>query len=159
MPSWLAEFIGTHLYLIIACLCQGVIIFLPVSFCNWHDDMIWILTYTALQGFNTALLFVFTPTYLEIDIITNKFSEVIVVGMYLVAWFKVLKNVPLEFRNIIKKEPPKEILVVFSDFYQGERLNIMASYDVSKLSEKRGKLKNFKEKISQKMQSFDEGIY
>lgn len=123
------NFIQDYLTYIIGSFIQILFILLPVNLKNWEDDSINSASYIGLQIFASCIVFLFSPWFFDVKIVSFWTKVWLIFGTGIVAFFRVVKLIPLEFTypDTIKLVQPMKL--EFEGFFSNERYALLKSLD------------------------------
>ena len=120
------EYLLAYIGVFIGAVVQVIFLLLPIDFKNWEDDTLYVLTYIAIQGLAGAIIFILVPSLLEIRGLQTNTLIGIIIGVCILAAFRALKIIPLEFTFPVKQELVPQKRIMFNEFYEANRYAVLA---------------------------------
>jgi hypothetical protein len=111
-------------YFIASCL-QGLFLALPVSFKDWHDDLLNVICYSSFQSFVAAILFLAIPFFIGGSLPSVLAGCCAVSVVFLASWFRATKLIPLEASHFFRTQPSHKIKINFDDFLISENYEVL----------------------------------
>jgi hypothetical protein len=106
-------------------LFQGLFLFLPVDLKNWHDDLLNVLTYFAVQSFSAAVLFFLLPGIVGAYELSWPQGCYLFLVLNTLALFRVIQKIPLERSYPVTAEVEAVQKIVFGDLYTDDKLALL----------------------------------
>jgi hypothetical protein len=122
------EYLFAYIGIVIGAVVQTIFLLLPIDLKNWEDDILYALTYVGIQGVAGSFIFILVPSLLEIRGLQTNTLVAVIIGICLLAAFRVLKIIPLEFTFPIKQTPIVEKRIMFNEFYDGKRFAVLSEF-------------------------------
>jgi hypothetical protein len=142
----LSQLIGLYLPVSIGVVAQIAFLLLPVDLKNWRDDTLNAMTYVALQLFVAAVVFVAIPRVFDIFHLDAKGAFLLLCVVLVSSWIRVIRIIPLEGTSPIRLEATSPPVVLFTDFYDKDRLLRLAALSES-LPDDIRRIQRIKERI------------
>jgi hypothetical protein len=102
-------------------LFQAFFLWLPIELKNWHDDLLNILTYLAVQSFSAGILFFILPTVIDVYYLSWTQGSYLFLVLNTVAFLRVIAKIPLEKSFVVTAEVEAVERIVFSDLYSDDK--------------------------------------
>lgn len=116
------QLLGIYLPLSIGVVAQVVFLLLPVDLRNWRDDALNALTYISMQVFVAAVVFVAIPRLYGLFHLGAKGAFTLLLGVGFAATLRALRIIPLEGTHPVIATAPPPAVVLFTEFYDKDRL-------------------------------------
>jgi len=117
-----SEILGLFLPLSIGIVAQLAFLWLPVDLRNWRDDTINACTYVSLQLFVAAIVFIAIPRLAAVYHLESKGAFTLLSVVFVASWLRVVKIIPLEGTDPVRRFAPAPPTVLFTEFYDKDRL-------------------------------------
>jgi hypothetical protein len=130
------DLIHNYLPVTIASFAQLVFFVLPLNVKSWKSDVLNAWTYAGFQTFMGAMLFIAVPKLLELRLMAQGTTNVILMLIFIASWWKVIRTIPLEsslLRVETLQEPP---LLSFETFFKSDRIRQLSDLRFDEPSEK-----------------------
>lgn len=123
------EFYQTELQAILTFLCgiafQFLFLWLPVDLKNWHDDLLNVLTYLAVQSFSAGVLFFILPSVIGAYSLSWSQGSYLFLVLNVIALLRVVWKIPLERSYPVTAEVEALKKIVFNDLYGEEKSTLI----------------------------------
>jgi hypothetical protein len=120
-----AEYVTYFIFILI----QLVFILLKVTFKNWSDDFLNVLTYLSFQLFFACVLFIGIPPFLNVPLISHYMQYTILGSVALLSLLRVFYVIPLDFSKLFIEKVNSLSKIDFGSFFSIERLRQLQSID------------------------------
>lgn len=108
---------------------QLLFILLPITLKNWEDDGFNSMTYISFQLFVAGIIFLISPYILEFRPISSWAQVLLLACTGIVAFFRVIKLIPLEFTYPIKLPVILAKDLVFEGFHTKTKYQLLHTLD------------------------------
>ena len=108
-------------------LFQAFFLWLPIELKNWHDDLLNILTYLAVQSFSAGILFFILPTVIDVYQLSWSQGSYLFLVLNTIAFLRVIWKIPLEKSYVVTAEIEAVERIVFNDLYSDDKLLLIDS--------------------------------
>jgi hypothetical protein len=106
---------------------QALFLFLPVDLKNWHDDLLNVLTYFAVQSFSAGILFFILPELIDVYHLSWAQGSYLFLCLNCLAFIRVVFKIPLERSYPVTAEVQAVQKVVFGDLYTEDKVMLLDS--------------------------------
>jgi multidrug transporter EmrE-like cation transporter len=125
----LVTFYRDELQALLTFLCGFVLqlffLFLPVDLKNWHDDLLNVITYLAVQGFSAGVLFFFLPEVIGAYSLSWGQGVYLFLVLSTLALLRSIQKIPLERSYPVTAEIDAVQKIVFGDLYTEEKSQLL----------------------------------
>lgn len=113
-----------HVYfpVTVAIIAQVAFLLLPINLRTWRTDLLNAWTYSGIQMFVAGMLFAVIPRIFGVFYLSDAASIVVISGVFLASWWRIVRSIPLEATFPVTPEPVEIPVVSFDSFYNPERL-------------------------------------
>lgn len=113
-----------HVYfpVTVAIFAQVAFLLLPINLRTWRTDLLNAWTYSGIQMFVAGMLFAVIPRIFSVFYLSDAASIVVISGVFLASWWRIVRSIPLEATFPVTPEPVEIPVVSFDSFYNPERL-------------------------------------
>jgi hypothetical protein len=106
----------------VAIFAQVAFLLLPINLRTWRTDLLNAWTYSGIQMFVAGMLFAVIPRIFSVFYLSDAASIVVISGVFLASWWRIVRSIPLEATFPVTPEPVEIPVVSFDSFYNPERL-------------------------------------
>jgi uncharacterized membrane protein YhdT len=118
----LHQLLGLYLPVSIGVVAQVAFLLLPVDLRNWRDDALNALTYVVMQLLVAAFVFVAIPRWYDVFHLGTPAAFSVLCVVFVIAVVRVLRIIPLEGTDPVLSVLPPPVAVLFTNFYDKDRL-------------------------------------
>lgn len=106
-------------------LFQLLFLMLPVDLKNWHQDLLSILTYLAVQSFSAGVLFFILPPMIGVYELSWSQGSYLFLCLNMVAMLRVVWKIPLERSYPVTAEVESVKPIIFNDLYHEDKVALI----------------------------------